>query len=132
MLDASLCNVVGSPISPPDGQWAELHPGMQASVNSRPEPKQATEAAAAVPTPAEETMLRAQQALLSARVGSSSCPAVSLACYLHLSDANALASGHVRFLANWLWRSEHFSILCFLRVQAFCCCNPPAAPPYCA
>ena len=70
MLDASLCNVVGSPISPPDGQWAELHPGMQASVNSRPQPKQATEAAAAVPTPVEEAMLRAQQALLSARVGS--------------------------------------------------------------
>ena len=90
MLDASLCNVVGSPISPPDGQWAaqsahqmssELlpdqpaslcnvlgravcvpdrpsaarRPGRHGSINSRPDPRQATEA--------EEAMLRAKQAL---------------------------------------------------------------------
>lgn len=69
MLDASLCNVVGSPMSPPDGQWAELHPGMQGSVNSRPEPELETGAVPSRPSPADEAILRANQAL-STRV----CP----------------------------------------------------------
>ena len=67
MLDASLCNVVGSPMSPPDGQWAEAYPGMQGSVNSRPAPKQAMEAAHTGPSPADEAILRAELAM-SARV----------------------------------------------------------------
>ena len=127
MLDASLCNVVGSPISPPDGQWAELQ---QASVNWRPEPRQATEAAAAIPTPAEEAMLRAQQALLSARVGSlaaSSCQNMPCSLFdmsVRQSNANASARRRVRFLAVWLWLSEQFphSLLswgpCFLLLKS--------------
>ncbi len=63
MLDASLCNVVGSPMSPPDGQWADLHPGMQGSVNSRPLPTPAMEAAQSAASPADEAIMRANQAL---------------------------------------------------------------------
>ena len=77
MLDASLCNVVGSPMSPPDGQWADLQPGMQGSVNSRPEPRLATGAAQARPSPADEAILRANQAL-STRV----CPHVPCSWYV--------------------------------------------------
>lgn len=67
MLDASLCNVVGSPMSPPDGQWADLHPGMQGSVNSRPLPKPAAQPSAdeGRGSPADEAIMRANQALSS-------------------------------------------------------------------
>ena len=63
MLDASLCNVVGSPMSPPDRQWADLHPAMQGSVNSRPQPKPATADVQPAASPADEAITRANQAL---------------------------------------------------------------------
>lgn len=63
MLDASLCNVVGSPMSPPDGQWADLHPGIQGSVNSRPQRKPAADVVQPGASPADEAIMRATQAL---------------------------------------------------------------------
>ncbi len=85
---ASLCNVLGSPICVSDGQWAERYPGMHGSVNSRPEPKQAREAANRA---AEEAILRAKQAL-SARVSFFTVLIPDMQCNdFHVGDEDRLA-----------------------------------------
>ena len=103
MLDASLCNVVGSPISPPDGHWAEgQHPGMRGSVNSRPARMQTTSLSMAAPD--DEGIHQAKQAL---SIGVH--PYTSISCSTHAkADLPCTHMGSALVCRGSMCRKRHY------------------------